>query len=72
MLINIPIESLGARELVMIIRKYPKGIVKVVDKKSTWETDLDIMGTETVSNQQKPTGNVFSNMAESITSSFGG
>jgi len=79
MKIEIPITDLEFRELIQILKKYPKGKVKASGKKAVWECELDLsLNSGQVSQQlqdnQQPglTGknNVFSNMADSITDAF--
>lgn len=80
MKIDIPITDLEFSQLIIILKKYPKGIVKVDDKKAVWQTELDLSDNNPTlpqrQNNQAPgitgKGNIFANMADSITSAFGG
>jgi len=72
MQINIPITDLEIKELMLILRKYQKGVVKVINKEAVWQTELDLTSEVSPSTPGKPAGNVFQNMAENITKSFGG
>ena len=68
--IRIPITNLEIIELVTIIRKYPKGVVKVNNKEAIWETELDLNSNQLEKPIAQSGGNIFSNMADSITDSF--
>jgi len=79
MKINIPITDLGFRELILILKKYPNGVVKSINKNAVWECELDLgsgnVPVEMQGNQQPGlTGknNIFSNMADSMISSING
>ena len=81
MKVDIPITDLEFRELIAILKRYPKGVVKVKEKNAIWETDLDLTGSSPDNVSGVSTGeggprltgkgNIFSNMADSISSSFG-
>lgn len=82
MKIDIPITDLDFNQLIVILKKYPKGVVKASNSKACWQTELDLSDSNPSLPQQQngqgkaPSitgkGNVFSNMADSITSAFGG
>lgn len=78
MKINIPITDLGFKELILILKKYPNGVVKVENNKAIWNCDLDLSSITQQVNQstQQPNvvgkGNIFSSMADEITHAFGG
>ncbi|HUS50829.1 MAG TPA: hypothetical protein VMZ91_11740 [Candidatus Paceibacterota bacterium] len=81
MKVDIPITNLEFRELIIILKRYPKGVIKVKEKNAIWETDLDLTSNIPTSSNPESTGevaprltgkgNIFSNMADSISSSFG-
>lgn len=83
MKIDIPITDMEFTQLIAVLKKYPRGVVKVEEKKAVWQTELDLSDTNITpsqlpqrQNNQQPgftgKGNIFSNMADSITSAFGG
>jgi hypothetical protein len=79
MKIEIPITDMEFRELILVLKKYPHGIVKVSEKKAVWICELDLTSTQPPSDISQPnrqpgvTGknNIFSNMANEITNAFG-